>query len=103
MTLLYDINRNPTYRAVQIMRLTLREVAEGKRMLALICGGSGIGKTYLGRQICRKAGIKQVPEERPTNVDALVNFFWAYLRYPVVMLDECDHLLRQETTCNMLK
>ena len=74
----YDIGANPIYRGVQIMRYTVAAVAKGEIMATLIGGGTGIGKTYLVRQICRKAGIKEVPEERPTTLDALVSFFWLH-------------------------
>ena len=61
----YDIQRNPTFQAVQIMLDAVAAVARGEKMLTLIGGGTGIGKTHHARQICRKAGIKDVPEERP--------------------------------------
>jgi hypothetical protein len=99
----YEIHRNPTFQAVQIMLDTVAAVARGEKMLTLIGGGTGIGKTHHARQICRKDGIKDVPEERPTSADALVSFFWLYRDCPVGLLDECDHLLRQETTCNIIK
>jgi hypothetical protein len=99
----YDISTNPTYRGVQVMRDTVTAVARGEIMGTIIGGGTGIGKTFLVHQICRKAGIKEVPDERPTSLDALVSFFWLYRAYPVGLLDECDHLLRQQTTINLLK
>src|SRR6185312_3446513 len=99
----YDISRNPTYQAVLVMLDAFAAVAKGEKMLTLIGGGTGIGKNYYARQICRKSGIKDVPEERPTTIDALVSFFWLNREKPVVLLDECDHLFRHEPTCNLLK
>ena len=103
MNLPYDIQANPTYQGVQVMLYAITAVARGEKTQTLIGGGTGIGKTFHVRRICRKIGIKEVPEERPTTLDALVSFYWLHRHYPVALLDECDHLLRQETTCNMLK
>jgi hypothetical protein len=103
MNLPYNIHCNPTYQGVRVMLDTITAVAKGERMLALIGGGTGIGKTFHARRICRKAGINEVPEERPTTLDALISFLWLHRNCPVGLLDECDHLLRQEMTCNLLK
>ena len=99
----YDIGANPTYQAVLVMLDAITAVAKGEKMLTLVGGGTGIGKNFHARRICRKAGIKEVPEERPTTIDALVSFFWLNREKPVAVLDECDHLLRHEPTCNLLK
>ena len=81
----------------------MKPSSEGERTLALIGGGTGIGKTFETRRIARKHGIKDVPEDRPANIDALVSFFWLHRNRPVVLLDECDNLFHAESTCNMLK
>ena len=76
------------------------EARKCKRSLAVALGSA---KRSTPVKSAARAGIKEVPEERPTTLDALVSFFWLHRDYPVGLLDECDHLLRQETTCNMLK
>src|SRR5438128_387008 len=98
----YDIRTNQTHRAVLEMQDAMTAVANGEKTLTLIGGGTGLGKTYCARRTCRRAGI-DIPEERPTTIEALVSFFWLNRERPVVLLDETDHLLRQEATCNLLK
>jgi hypothetical protein len=103
MKLPYDVRNNATYRGYRLMQDVIEAVVRGERTLALIGGGTGIGKTSETRRIARKHGIKDVPEDRPANIDALVTFFWLHRDKPVVLLDECDKLLRAESMCNMLK
>ena len=99
----FSIETNPTYIGVGLMLDGLTAIARNERRLGLFCGGTGIGKTFFARRECRRCGIKDVPEERPDNVYALTDFLWRNREKPVVTLDECDHLLRQQATANMLK
>ena len=99
----YDIADNPVYAAVQMMVDIVRAVARGERDLALCCSATGIGKTFIVRQECRHLGIHDVPEGRPSNANALAKYLWLNREAPVLLLDEVDHLFRQEASANLLK
>ena len=99
----YDITDNPTFCGVQMMIDIVGAVARGERDLALCCSTTGIGKTFIAQQECRHLGIRDVPEGRPSNANALAKYLWANREKPVVMLDEVDHLFRQEELANLLK
>ena len=99
----FDITANPTFRDVQVMCSNLTAVARGEAMMTLTGGGTGIGKTFEARQICRRVGIKHLPEERPDGLEGLVSFLWLNRECEVCLLDEVDNLLRHEETLNMLK
>ena len=99
----YDITDNPTYCGWLMMIEIVRAVARGERDLALFCSPTGIGKTFIVRQVCRHQGIRDVPEGRPSDANALAKYLWANRKKPVVLLDEVDHLFRQEQSSNLLK
>ncbi len=99
----YEIDTNPTYVGYMLMLDGLAAIARNERKLGLFCSGTGIGKTFHARRECRRCGIKDVPEQRPNNEHALNHYLWLNRDKPVLLLDECDRLLRNETTANMLK
>jgi hypothetical protein len=99
----YDIHDNPTYLAAQMADYAFTGVVKGDSVYCIVGSGSGLGKTYRASYIARRHGIKNVPEIRPPNEAALVKLFWTYRDCPVLLMDECDNLIWQEMTCNMLK
>ena len=94
MTLPYDVRRNPTWRGVERAKASIRDLAANRKTIGLICGGAGIGKNTLTRQIAKQHLIAYVPEDRPDNAAALVSCTWRNIMYPLHVLNECDHLLR---------
>ena len=103
MALPFEWRKNPIFLGVELAKETIRQVAAGHRTIRLIGGGASIGKTYLARQICRQHRIKEVPEDRPDNAEALVSMTWRHREHPVHVLNECDHILRGERSMNVLK
>ncbi len=94
MTLPYDVRRNPTWIGVERAKASIRDLAANRKTIGLICGGAGIGKNTLTRQIAKQHLIAYVPEDRPDNAAALVSCTWRNIMYPLHVLNECDHLLR---------
>jgi hypothetical protein len=103
MALPFEWRKNPIFLGVELAKETIRQVAAGHRTIGLFGGGASIGKTYLTRQICRQHRIKEVPEDRPDNAEALVSMTWRHREHPVHVLNECDHILRGERAMNVLK
>lgn len=99
----WDIHRNEVFIGVEAAKDIMRDVAAGRRTLALIGGGTGVGKTYNLRQIARRHLIRHVPEDNPANAESLVSVTWQNRFWPVHALNECDHLLRAERSINVLK
>lgn len=127
-----DIENNPTFLGMREMRevledmaryclaickandLTLpREVrqlhlAEAKQhtRLAMFCSRTGLGRTFLGRRILRKAGLKLPPHELvPTNVASLTYETWKLVRsgYEVAPIDDADRLMRSDSMIGVMK
>jgi hypothetical protein len=96
MKLPFEWRKNSIFQGVELAKETIRQVAAGYRTIGLIGGGASTGKNYLTRQICRQHRIKEVPEDRPDNAEALVSMTWRHRDLPVHVLNECDHLLRGE-------
>jgi hypothetical protein len=103
MKLPFEWRKNSIFQGVELAKETIRQVAAGYRTIGLIGGGASTGKNYLTRQICRQHRIKEVPEDRPDNAEALVSMTWRHRDLPVHVLNECDHLLRGERNMNVLK
>jgi hypothetical protein len=103
MKLPFEWRKNSIFQGVELAKETIRQVAAGYRTIGLIGGGASTGKNYLTRQICRQHRIKEVPEDRPDNAEALVSMTWRHRKLPVHVLNECDHLLRGERNMSVLK
>ena len=103
MTLPYDVRRNPTWIGVERAKANIRDLAANRKTIGLICGGPGIGKNTLTRQIAKQHLIKYVPEDRPDNAAALVSATWRNIMFPLHVLNECDHLLRDPLAMNIIK
>ena len=103
MTLPYDVRRNPTWIGVERAKASIRDLAANRKTIGLICGGAGIGKNTLTRQIAKQHLIKYVPEDRPANAAALVSCTWRNVMCPLHVLNECDHLLRDPLAMNIIK
>jgi 2-phosphoglycerate kinase len=59
----WDVRKNAIFQGVEASKAVMRDVAANRRSLALIGGGSGIGKTYHLRQIAKRHLIHHVPED----------------------------------------
>ena len=103
MTLPYDVRRNATWIGVERAKASIRDLAANRKTIGLICGGAGIGKNTLTRQIAKQHLIKYVPEDRPANAAALVSCTWRNVMCPLHVLNECDHLLRDPLAMNIIK
>ncbi|MGP0002635.1 MAG: hypothetical protein ACLPKW_33555, partial [Acetobacteraceae bacterium] len=103
MTLPYDVRRNATWIGVERAKASIRDLAANRKTIGLICGGAGIGKNTLTRQIAKQHLIKYVPEDRPDNAAALVSCTWRNVMCPLHVLNECDHLLRDPQAMNIIK
>jgi hypothetical protein len=103
MAMPFDVKKNPTFLGVEAAKGIIKDVAAGRRTLGLIGSGTGVGKTFYVRQICRRHLIGHVPEDNPANAEALVSMTWNNRHHPVHVLNECDHLFRVERTINVLK
>ena len=103
LTLPYDVRRNPTWIGVERAKASIRDLAANRKTIGLICGGAGIGKNTLTRQIAKQHLIKYVPEDRPANAAALVSCTWRNVMCPLHVLNECDHLLRDPLAMNIIK
>jgi hypothetical protein len=79
------------------------EVAVGRRLMCLVCGGFGVGKNLHAERIIHKAGTFHVPQSRPNSEGTLYHYLRRERAHPVLLFNECDVLLRSEATCNMLK
>ena len=99
----WDVRKNAIFQGVEASKAVMRDVAANRRSLALIGGGSGIGKTYHLRRIAKRHLIHHVPEDNPANAESLVSVTWQNRIWPVHSLNECDHLLRAERSINVLK
>ena len=108
----YDINTNVTFIGMRSARLAFEDVAAGRRIMCLVSGASGVGKTLEARRALRKAGVPfhefgVTPSERD-----LVKLMWFITsgiithkgqRILVVIADDQDGLARRETILNHLK
>ena len=103
MTLPFDVRRNPTWIGVERAKASIRDLAANRKTIGLICGGPGIGKNTLTRQIAKQHLIKYIPEDRPDNAAALVSATWRNITFPLHVLNECDHLLCDPQAMNIIK
>ena len=108
----YDINTNLPFIGMRSARLAFEDVAAGRRIMCLVCGMTGVGKTLEARRALRKAGVPfhefgVTPSERD-----LVKLMWFITcgiityrgrRILVVIADDQDGLARRETILNHLK
>ena len=89
----------------EVRRLHLAEAKQHTR-LAMFCSRTGLGKTFLGRRILRKAGLKLPPHELvPTNVASLTYETWKLVRsgYEVAPIDDADRLMRSDSMIGVMK
>jgi hypothetical protein len=77
MKLPFEWRKNSIFQGVELAKETIRQVAAGHRTIGLIGGGASTGKNDLTRQICQHR-IKEVPEDRPDNAEALVSTTWRH-------------------------
>jgi hypothetical protein len=103
MAMPFDISRNSTYRGMQAANHAFVQVIRGKRTIALIGGGTGIGKTTDLRINARRHGMKHIPDERPENAASLVQIVWLFRNCEVLSHSECDHLFWNIPSMNVLK
>jgi hypothetical protein len=106
----YDIQKNPTFLGMDRSKRIMRDVATGRRVMALVCSDPGFAKTYNAKHIMRD---EQVPyhECSPTTEGALVRVLWGIesglitskgRKKPQVLLaDDKDALFRRETANQM--
>ena len=88
---------------MRLAKHAFSEVAVGRRLTCMVCGGFGVGKNLHAERIIHKAGIPHVPQSRPNSEGTLYDYLWRERIHPVLLFNECDVLLRGEATCNMLK
>jgi hypothetical protein len=127
-----DIENNPTWRGMQEMTEVIEDLvnyclcirkandltappevrslhfvtASQHTRLAMFCSAPGLGKTFLGRKILRKAGLRLPPHELvPTNVVALTYELWRQTRngFEVAVIDDADRLMRSDSMIGVMK
>ena len=99
----FNMPKNPTYQGVVKAESSVGDLAANRKTVGLICGGSGVGKTTIPRLIAKRHLIGFVPEDRPDNAAALVSMTWQNRMHPLHILNECNHLLRDPKTMNIIK
>src|SRR3954471_20101167 len=109
VSLPYDIHTNPTFHGMEQSKRIMRDVALGRRIMALICSDPGFAKTYNAKHIMRSERVA-FHEDAPTTEAALVKVLWGIEsglitskgRKPAVLLaDDKDALFRRETANQM--
>ena len=108
----YDITTNVVWLDIQTTLIIIRDVATGRRIMAMIISLPGFGKTFLAKREMRKAHCA-FHSSNPQDANALVNVLWRLesgaLRnskgelIAVLLLDDADACARRETAANVVK
>lgn len=85
-----------------VMEAAKKDKDDGSHLMQLISSGPGMGKTYIVMDELKKCGMK-VSRLVPTGVDAFVKELWDHHKDPVIVVDDCDKLLRSEAVINIAK
>jgi hypothetical protein len=108
----YNIETNVTYRGVRSARIAFDDTAAGNRLMCLVCGTTGIGKSLEARRALRKAKVAFEEFGITPNEYDLVKNLWSIAsgilshrgrRIRVVIADDKDGIAKHETILNHLK
>ena len=108
----YDITTNVVWLDIQTALIIIRDVATGRRIMAMIISLPGFGKSFLANREMRKANCA-FHLSNPQDANAVVNILWQIesgtLRnskgelIAVLLLDDADACARRETPANVVK
>ena len=108
----YDITTNVVWLDIQTALIIIRDVATGRRIMAMIISLPGFGKSFLANREMRKANCA-FHLSNPQDANALVSVLWQIesgaLRnskgelIAVLLLDDADACARRETPANVVK
>jgi hypothetical protein len=108
----YNIETNVTYRGVRSARIAFDDTAAGNRLMCLVCGTTGIGKSLEARRALRKAKVAFEEFGITPNEYDLVKNLWSIAsgilshrgrRIRVAIADDKDGIAKHETILNHLK
>jgi hypothetical protein len=89
----------------EVRQLHLAEASHHTR-LAMFCSKTGLGKTFLGRRLFRKAGLKLPAHElAPANLVNLTYELWKLVLTgcDVAPIDDADRLMRSDSMIGIMK
>jgi hypothetical protein len=115
-----DIENNPTWLDCKMMERTLEDMvrycrcierndfvtARQHTRLAMFCSAPGLGKTYTGRAVLRRGGVRLRPYDyNPSNKSALTYELWdaVQAKYGATPMDDVDLLMRSDSMIGIMK
>jgi hypothetical protein len=102
-TLHSEISKNAIYQQIESYRSLVQSTVRGITEPLLFVGGCpGIGKSFLVREECAKAGIRPVFIS-PTTPSSFNQELYRNRNTNVVVLDDADVLATQATVANLIK
>ncbi len=93
---------NPLRQGYQVAEAAIRAVIAGRKPMQMVCSRPGLGKTYLVTRELRRLGIKP-SFISPHNEAALAETLYRLRDQAVIVLDDCDMLVRSERVANIFK
>jgi hypothetical protein len=97
------LDANGTYRGMDLARIGMEQVIEGKRRSLMVCGGSGCGKSYLLQRLLKAWNLPLLPPMDVATEAAMIKYAWRHRHARVVPVEDNSKMLRQETLIDRLK